>query len=190
MCGHARSRQPSAVIESFPVSLADLASLATAGGLVLVVVQLVLGRLQTRTALEDDLAREYRDIASRIPFAAFFDREDPRHPLPPLDECLVEYVRYFDLSNQQVFLRMERRVSRKTWEMWSDGIEDNLRRDGFRDAWEYVRHHSGRSYNELASLYRHWNHDPAYWEPPSRLRPWKALRGLPDRPKPRNTETS
>ena len=89
------------------MSLGDLASLATAAGVVLVAVQLVFGRLQRRTSFEDDLAREYRELAARLPAAAFFDVEDPRRPLPPLEECLEHYVRYFDLSNQQVFLRME-----------------------------------------------------------------------------------
>jgi len=53
--------------KSFGVSLADLASLATAAGVVLVVIQLVLGRLQTRTALEDDPAREYRTSLRHFP---------------------------------------------------------------------------------------------------------------------------
>lgn len=166
------------------MSLGDLASLATAAGVVLVVVQLVLGRLQTRTSFEDELAREYREIAARLPAPAFFDVEDPHRPLPPLDDCLEQYVRYFDLSNQQVFLRMERRVGRKTWDLWADGIEDNLGRTGFCSAWEYVRRHSERSYNELASLYGHWRDDPAYWAPPIWLRPFKTLRGAPDRPDP------
>jgi hypothetical protein len=133
---------------------------------------------------EDDLAREYRELAARLPAAAFFDVEDPRRPLPPLEECLEHYVRYFDLSNQQVFLRMERRVGRKTWGLWADGIRDNLERAGFHAAWEYIRRHSERSYNELASFYEHWSHDPAYWAPPIWRRPAKALRRAPNKPEP------
>ncbi len=172
------------------MSLADLASLATAVGVVLVVVQLVLGRFQTRTSLEDELSREYRDIAAQLPVAAFFDMKDSRRPLPPFEECLEQYVRYFDLSNQQVFLRMQRRVSRRTWWLWADGMEDNLGREGFGEAWEYVRTHSERSYNELASFYLHWDHDPAYWEPPWFLRPWKLLHRLADKPEAWKPETS
>jgi hypothetical protein len=163
------------------VSLSDLASAATAVGVVFVFSELLLGRLQTRTALEDDLAREYREIASHIPFAAFFDVPDADRPAPDVHTCLEQYVRYFDLCNQQVFLRMRRRVSRQAWELWADGIQDNFARDEFRDAWAYVRRHSPRSYNELASLYGNWDGDPAFWEPPRWLRPWKAVRGLPGR---------
>jgi hypothetical protein len=173
------SRQSRPRLELFRVSLGDLASLATAAGVVLVAVQLVFGRLQRRTSFEDDLAREYRELAARLPAPAFFDVEDPRRPLPPLDECLEHYVRYFDLSNQQVFLRMEGRVGKKTWGLWADGIRDNLERAGFRTAWEYIRRHSERSYNELASLYDHWSHDPATGHRRSRV---DRQRRFADRP--------
>jgi hypothetical protein len=35
---------------------------------------------------------------------------------------------------------MHRRVSLKTWRLWSDGIKDNLGRGraGFDEAWRYV----------------------------------------------------
>jgi hypothetical protein len=41
---------------------------------------------------------------------------------PELHGCLDEYVRYLDLCNRQVFLRMRRRVSKDAWELWADGI--------------------------------------------------------------------
>ena len=162
--------------------LADIASLATAVGVVLVVAQLMLGRRQTRTALEDDLAREYRGISAELPVSAFFDVPDTSLPVGPWQKDIVNYVRYFDLSNQQVFLRMDRRVSARTWRLWADGMGDNLSREAFSDAWEYVRHHSPKSFNELASVYGHWDHDPAYWSPAAWLLPRKWLREEPDRP--------
>lgn len=169
-------------VELRRMSLTDIASLATAAGVVLVVAQLVLGRRQTRTALEDDLAREYRGISAELPVSAFFDVPDATLPLQAWQEDVVNYVRYFDLSNQQVFLRTERRVSANTWRLWADGMGDNLSREAFADAWEYVRHHSPKSFNELASVYEHWDHDPAYWSPPVWMLPWKWIRQKPDRP--------
>ncbi len=164
------------------MSLSDIASLATAAGVVLVWYQLVLGRKQTRTALEDDLNREYRVISAELPASAFFDVPDATLPVRAWQEDVVSYMRYFDLSNQQVFLRIERRISAKTWQLWADGIGDNLSREAFGLAWNYVRQHSPRSFNELASVYEHWDHDPAYWSPPVSRLPWKWLRQKPDRP--------
>jgi hypothetical protein len=110
-------------------------------------------------------------------------------PLPPVHEHLEEYVRYLDLSNHQVFLRMERRVSKKTWHLWADGIKDNLERDGFRTAWTYVRQHRTRSYNELKSFYEHWEQDPGWWSAPWWAVPIKRLRRYSDRPEARKPES-
>jgi hypothetical protein len=164
------------------MSVGEIASLATAVGVVLVALQLVLGRRQARVALEDELSREYREIATRIPVPAFFDKLDPELPLPDLHEHIREYVRYLDLSKQQVFLRMQRRISARTWQLWRDGIRDNLERDGFNRAWIYVRTHSTKSYDELGSLCADWASDPGWWNVPWWLFPVKKLRGSPDRP--------
>jgi hypothetical protein len=55
--------------------------------------------------------------------------------------------------------------------------------NGYRErSWEYVRQHSPKSFNELASVYEHRDHDPAYWSPPVWMLPWKRIRQKPDRP--------
>jgi hypothetical protein len=166
------------------LSLSDIAALATAGGVVLVVVQLILGRRDARTALEDDLAGEYRQLAASLPPAAFFDKEDPANACPPFQEHLREYVRYIDLSNQQVFLRMERRIRRRTWFLWRDGMHDNFDRTSFKNAWVYVRTYSPKSYDELASVYADWKRDPAWWGPPWWALPAKPLLRRKVRPEP------
>ncbi len=112
----------------------------------LVFFQLLLGRLQARTLLEDDFfgsiatsllsfpsppldgVRAHRCPELRVRVPAALDRDDPHHPAPSLDECPEQYVRYFDLSNQQVFLRMRRRVSQETWWFWADGTRTKLKR--------------------------------------------------------------
>ena len=166
------------------MSLSDVAALATAVGVVVLVVQLGITRRQDRTAFEDGLAREYREIALSLPVTAFFDEPDPNRPPPPLADCLENYLRYIDLSNAQVFLRKQRRISGSTWANWKDGIGDNLGRDEFKEAWAYVRMHITKSFHELAALDAHWEHDPGWWDPPWYLVPWKRLRGFPDQPVP------
>lgn len=56
-----------------PVSLSAVAELATAIGVVLVAVQLWYSRQGAKTALEDQLSIEYRDIALALPPEASFD---------------------------------------------------------------------------------------------------------------------
>jgi hypothetical protein len=95
------------------MSLSDIAAMATAAGVVLVAIQLWSSRRQTRTALEDELTKEYRQVALALPPEAFFD--PPRgKPASEFRDNRREYLWYIDLSNQQVFLRSQRRVSRGT----------------------------------------------------------------------------
>jgi hypothetical protein len=158
------------------MSLSDFASLATALGVVLVAVQLWYSRQQARTALEDELSKEYREIALALPPEAFFDSGDGED-VPEFATNLRDYLRYIDLTNQQVFLRSQRRVSRRTWRLWRDGIRDNLtQRPAFREAWCHLSARMGRSFDELKELTREWDVDPAWWDPPWWRRPFKRLR--------------
>jgi hypothetical protein len=77
---------------------------------------------------------------------------------------------------------MQQRISARTWQLWRDGIRDNLARDGFVHAWRYVRLHSTTSYDELGSLCSDWDSDPGWWYVPWWLAPAKKLGGRRDRP--------
>jgi hypothetical protein len=158
------------------VSLAALAEIATAAGVILVAVQLWIGRHQTRTALEDALSKEYREIALALPPAAFYDPPTGK-PIEAFDDHLREYLWYVDLSNQQVFLRQQCRVSRRTWRLWRDGIRDNLARPAFRNAWTQLSTHMARSFHELRRLEEDWDADPAWWDPPWWRRPFGGKLG-------------
>jgi hypothetical protein len=151
--------------ENAVMSLSDVVSIATAFGVVLVALQLWSGRRQTRTALEDALTKEYREIALAIPPEAFFDPPGG-DPVTEFEEKRREYLWYIDLTNQQVFLRSQRRISRGTWRQWRDGIEDNLRyRPAFRNAWSELSEQMARSFGELRRLQEDWDKDPAWWDP-------------------------
>ncbi|HEX4187087.1 MAG TPA: hypothetical protein VHY83_04230 [Solirubrobacteraceae bacterium] len=149
--------------------LQDVAAIATALGVTIVAVQLWYTRRQERVALEDRLTREYREITLRLPPEAFFD---PREGMtssqaPSFRHHLELDLHYIDLTNQQIFLRSQRRVSRRTWNMWREGIEDNLKyRPAFRGAWEYIDEHAWRSFMKVWSMTRDWDADPACWSPP------------------------
>ena len=138
-----------------------IASVATAIGVLIAAWQLWEARRQGRTEFEDGLAREYREIAQRIPVDALLGGE--------LDEktfaaSLNDFYSYVDLSNEQVFLRMNRRVSKQTWDNWANGIRANLARAAFRRAWEHIKARAPDNFEELKRLEKQtFRGDPAQW---------------------------
>jgi hypothetical protein len=111
--------------------------------------QLVLSQKQAVTTFEDSLAKEYRDIAATLPVKALLGEtlSDSEH----IDK-FDEFYRYFDLCNQQAFLRQSGRVSDKTWKFWSEGIASNLKRPAFERAWSEVAARSSGDFSELREL--------------------------------------
>jgi hypothetical protein len=162
------------------LDLQALASLATALGVFFAAAQLWITRRHARTAFEDDLSREYRDIAHRLPVAALLgdklSEEEQRI-------ALKEFYHYIDLTNDQVFLRANRRVSKAAWLNWADGIQTNLGRLAFRAAWEEIKVRAPNSFDELRRLEREgFRTDPRWWIWRSRgtLRPDVAPSPRPD----------
>ena len=70
------------------------------------------GAIQARTDFEDDLAREYRQLAREIPTKALLGEE-----LTPKEHgyAFPLFFHYIDLSNEQIFLRKNGRISAQTW---------------------------------------------------------------------------
>jgi hypothetical protein len=139
----------------------DIGSLATAAGVATAAVQLRLSSKRALTAFEDSLSHEYRSIAYELPVEVFLNEK-----LPPekLAEHRSSFYRYFDLCNEQVFLRIDRRVSSATWEQWRDGIEKNLGRTAFRDSWEqHFDTQTEGDFDELRRLMAGFDVDPASW---------------------------
>ena len=133
-------------------------SIATAIGVLLAWWQFRQGAIAARTHFEDDLDREYRELARQIPTGALLGKELTDNEQ---NESLKYFFHYVDLSNQQVFLRIHGRIGKKTWQYWCDGIESNLARPAFQKAWEYIKQESN-SFAELRRLEeRRFKGDPA-----------------------------
>lgn len=130
--------------------LSAIANLATAAAVIVAAWQLVLSKRQATTTFEDSLAKEYRDIAASLPVKALLGE-----PLSDEEQSdkFDEFYRYFDLCNQQVFLRQTGRVSNKTWTFWQDGINSNLKRPAFARAWSDVAQRSNGDFSELRALF-------------------------------------
>jgi hypothetical protein len=99
--------------------------------------ELELIKEQARTSFEDDLSREYRSIVASLPAEAFF-----REGIKELDDPTRRaFFRYFDLSNEELFLAKLGRIGDDTKLQWVDGILGNLRLPAFSKAWADVLEH-------------------------------------------------
>jgi hypothetical protein len=145
-----------------------LAASATAIGVVVVAFQFRQAKRQTQTAFEDDYTRQYRDIIQRIPVRALLSE--------PLDvdsfeKALDEIYNYFDLTNEQIFLRKERCVTTATWTNWCDRIKSNIALPAFRRAWVLVEDQAPAYFEELRRLQETgYREDPLGWKG-KRIRP-------------------
>lgn len=127
--------------------------------------QLRMTKRQAITTFEDTIAREYRDLANDLPIEAILGEELPKDLSEKEGRAAFEvFCHYFDLCNEQVFLREIGRVSDKTWKFWCDGISSNLKRPAFLRAWgEFSRR--SKDFQELRRLI-----ESDYAEDPKR--PW------------------
>jgi len=129
--------------------VATFASVATAVGVFLAWWQIRLAKQQATTQFEDNMAREYREIALRLPVKALLGEElDEKEYANALDD----FYHYIDLTNEEIFLRQHGRISAKTWNNWRDGIKSNLSRPAFRKAWEEIKSRASDSFEELRLL--------------------------------------
>jgi len=112
------------------------AAVATAAGVMIAVWQIKLQIKQQVTDFEDDLDREYREIALALPIEALLGE-----PLPSEKQqlALEQFHRYFDLANQQVFLRQTNRITDARWGIWMDEMQINLAKPAFGVAWGEIK---------------------------------------------------
>ena len=80
------------------------------------------------------------------------------------EQSLEAFYHYIDLSNEQVFLRMHRRVSKSTWQNWCSGIRSHLERPAFAEAWAEIKNRADHNFSELRRLEEsRYKSDPASW---------------------------
>ena len=111
--------------------------------------QLKLSRELEANTFEDGFAQQYREIVHRIPIEALLGEQLSQDELT---ENLDDFFRYFDLCNEQTFLRQIRRIRRDTWVLWRDGMRSNFSRPAFASAWKIVSAKCPDDFHELRSL--------------------------------------
>jgi hypothetical protein len=142
--------------------LSAVSSAATAIGVFLAVWQIWATKAQSVTEFEDSIAGEYRELAAHLPLKALLgeDLHDGEYA-----RALELFYRYIDLSNEQVFLRRNGRVTRRIWANWCDGIRAHMKRPAFHKAWEDVKKRSNGDFAELRLLEEDgFTGDPREWE--------------------------
>jgi hypothetical protein len=130
--------------------LAVAATVATAIGIMLAYWQLRQAGEQAMIAFEDGLTEQYRRIIRDLPMAALLD--DPIDEAELRDSLSVFY-QYFDLSNEQAFLRSRGRIRGKTWGDWEEGIRQNARLRAFQAAWRTIRCKRPDVFDEIVGLF-------------------------------------
>jgi hypothetical protein len=142
-------------------AMQTLAAFATVVGIPIGLFQLYIHACQSVSTFEDQLTHEYRQIAAKIPIMAFLGQDFAPEKCNDVREQIYNY---FDLSNEQVFLRQMGRISRRTWSYWKDGIKSNLDRPLFAEVWSDIKKYDNIQFQELQRLEKDFDRDPFSWE--------------------------
>ncbi len=144
-----------------PDLIQTIANVATAAGVFVAAWELLQAKKQDLIDFEDEFAREYRELAQKLPIKALLgDALDDREA----QKALRGFFHYVDLCNEQVFLRQNDRVSTSTWESWNRGMKSNLELPAFRAAWEEIKKRARTSFAELRRLEAsNFQDDPVEW---------------------------
>jgi hypothetical protein len=129
-------------------------SLATAVGVFLAGWQLRATKQQQQSSFEDSFTSQYREIVHSLPLPAMLGEALADDELKA---ALPAFYRYFDLCNEQAFLREKKRIRTDTWLEWTEGIKQNLNRPAFRDAWLEIDSRADGSFDELRQLLAQMN---------------------------------
>jgi hypothetical protein len=141
-------------------SVQDVAAIATAIGVFFAAFQLWHTRARAITTF-DSLANEYRRITDRLPTEALLGEA-----LSPETQKAYfhDFYGYFELTNNQVFLRQIRRISKNTWKFWAEGIQTNLARPAFAESGAEISRRAGRDFSERRRLIAEdFKRDPRRW---------------------------
>lgn len=148
------------IVSASAAVISALATCVTAAGVWYAHRQLHTSRQIAQLQFEDALAKEYRELANRLPTQALLGEDlEPEEYLKAFDELF----RYVDLSNEQVCLRQRGRIGPDVWSSWRDGIQSNLKLPAFARAWDEIKA-SSQSFAELRRLEdEQFQVDPHNW---------------------------
>jgi len=127
----------------------DIGSIATAVGVLLGVWQIRQNAKLNRASYEDSFDQQYRSLAMDIPVDALIGKHIPDNERIRVRELIYNYL---DLSNEQIYLRSRKRISKATWRDWSTGIKENIERPAFAAVWNEIKAESPGTFSFLEAL--------------------------------------
>jgi len=113
-----------------------ISSVATAIGVVFVAWQLRISKKQAQAQFEDSFDQQYRNLSLPIPVDIFLGKEMTNDNREKVRELLFNY---FDLCNEQSYLRSIGRITKSTWKIWCSGMENNLNTVAFKEVYNEVK---------------------------------------------------
>ena len=114
-----------------------LADIVTIIGIVAIFGTIWQTYQSNRIRFEDSLNKEYRGLMRPIPVDVLNESiSTVRDSSPELREARECIYNYFDLCNQQIYLRKIKRISDSCWSDWRDGIRGNFFLPSFKEVWE------------------------------------------------------
>ena len=138
-----------------------LTSIATVIWVFIAAWQLREGRKVSASAFEDSFDEKYRHLAYAIPVDALLSKNVNRANKEAAREWIYNYL---DLSNEEVYLRMKKRVSSSRWQEWSLWIQQHLKRPFFQEVLQEVENDSLETFSYLERLIQEdFKNDPASW---------------------------
>ncbi len=139
-----------------------IASIGTTIGVAIAAWQFWRNVEQSRTAFEDSLAKEYRELMRCIPYRALIGREISTEQIERSKEAIYNYL---DFCNQQIFLRINKRVRKGTWLEWQSGMKINFSLPLFKEVAAEVFVALPTIYEELRHIQvDEFSTDPAGWK--------------------------
>ncbi|MEL0083214.1 MAG: hypothetical protein VW985_09285 [Gammaproteobacteria bacterium] len=138
-----------------------VASLATAIGVAIAAWQIRRNAEQTRTAFEDSLNKEYRELMRPVPLNALVGETVAEKEAELAKDAIYNYL---DFCNQQVYLRKKKRVRKATWLEWQEGMKTNFSLPLFTEVAQLVFARLPEIFSELRKVRElGFNVDPAEW---------------------------
>ncbi len=106
------------------------------------VFSFIYGFIKIRQDLQNkffqDYTKRYYDIMSKLPFEVHTQEYDFNSLDKDKTEVLKYIMLYFDLCSEEYHLFLERKISKKVWNEWKSGIENNFRKKAFINAWQVL----------------------------------------------------